>query len=74
MLCILQIYGDKDADGFYWGEGGGRRGYVPCNMVSEVHADDERAAQELLNVSDNLGFSAYCSIIVNLETWPIWLV
>jgi len=31
-----QIMGEKDADGFYWGECGKRSGYVPCNMVSEV--------------------------------------
>lgn len=31
-----QVYGDKDADGFYWGELRGRRGYVPHNMVTEV--------------------------------------
>ena len=43
--------GDKDADGFYWGEVGGRSGFVPCNMVSEVQVDDERVAQELLKES-----------------------
>lgn len=30
------MWGDKDADGFYWGECRGRRGYVPHNMVVEV--------------------------------------
>lgn len=30
------MIGDKDQDGFYWGELRGRRGYVPHNMVSEV--------------------------------------
>lgn len=30
------MYGDKDQDGFYWGELRGRRGYVPHNMVSEI--------------------------------------
>ena len=33
---LIRVYGDKDADGFYWGEAGGRSGYVPCNIVSEV--------------------------------------
>ena len=47
---MLQIIGEKDADGFYWGECGGRSGYVPCNMVSEVQVDDERVARELLKV------------------------
>ncbi|XP_035708554.1 uncharacterized protein LOC110850968 isoform X4 [Folsomia candida] len=46
---LIKIYGEKDPDGFYWGEAGGRRGFVPCNMVSEVQPDDERVAQELLN-------------------------
>ncbi|XP_050317259.1 RIMS-binding protein 2 isoform X10 [Bactrocera neohumeralis] len=32
----IKVYGDKDADGFYWGELRGRRGYVPHNMVTEV--------------------------------------
>lgn len=30
------MWGDKDADGFYWGESRGRRGFVPHNMVVEV--------------------------------------
>lgn len=33
---LIKVYGDKDPDGFYWGEAGGQYGYVPCNMVSEV--------------------------------------
>jgi Variant SH3 domain len=33
---LIKVYGEKDADGFYWGEAGSRTGYVPCNMVSEV--------------------------------------
>jgi len=33
----IKIYGDKDADGFYWGECRGRRGYVPYNMVMETN-------------------------------------
>ena len=33
---LIKVYGEKDADGFYWGEAGNRTGYVPCNMVSEV--------------------------------------
>ncbi|XP_028040007.1 RIMS-binding protein 2 isoform X4 [Bombyx mandarina] len=32
----IKVWGDKDADGFYWGECRGRRGYVPHNMVMEV--------------------------------------
>lgn len=33
---VVQVYGEKDADGFYWGECRGRRGYVPHNMVEEL--------------------------------------
>jgi RIMS-binding protein 2 len=36
----VQVWGDKDADGFYWGECRGRRGYVPHNMVVEVSEQD----------------------------------
>lgn len=32
----IKVWGDKDADGFYWGECRGRKGYVPHNMVMEV--------------------------------------
>uniref|UniRef100_A0A673K004 SH3 domain-containing protein n=1 Tax=Sinocyclocheilus rhinocerous TaxID=307959 RepID=A0A673K004_9TELE len=45
---IIKVYGDKDADGFYRGEAGGRRGYVPCNMVSEIQVDDEETRDQLL--------------------------
>uniref|UniRef100_A0A3Q0S1P6 RIMS binding protein 2 n=1 Tax=Amphilophus citrinellus TaxID=61819 RepID=A0A3Q0S1P6_AMPCI len=45
---ILRVYGDKDADGFYRGESGGRLGYVPCNMVSEIQVEDEETRQQLL--------------------------
>lgn len=33
---IFKVWGDKDADGFYWGEARGRAGFVPHNMVAEV--------------------------------------
>lgn len=33
---LIKVFGDKDPDGFYWGEAAGRGGFVPCNMVSEV--------------------------------------
>ncbi|XP_038144251.1 RIMS-binding protein 2 isoform X2 [Cyprinodon tularosa] len=45
---IIKVYGDKDADGFYRGETGGRLGYVPCNMVSEIQVEDEETQQQLL--------------------------
>ena len=31
---LIKIVGEKDSDGFYWGEAGNRTGYVPCNMVN----------------------------------------
>lgn len=43
-----QVHGDKDPDGFYRGECGGRLGYVPCNMVSEIQVDDEETRKQLL--------------------------
>ncbi|XP_003912861.2 peripheral-type benzodiazepine receptor-associated protein 1 isoform X13 [Papio anubis] len=45
---ILKVFGDKDADGFYRGEGGGRTGYIPCNMVAEVAVDSPAGRQQLL--------------------------
>ena len=44
----LQIIGEKDADGFYWGECNGVGGFVPCNMVSEVQVDDDRVLQDMV--------------------------
>ena len=48
---LIKVYGEKDADGFYWGEAGNRTGYVPCNMVSEVQV-------RLTNISGILIFQA----------------
>lgn len=45
---LLQVYGDKDADGFYRGETCARLGLIPCNMVSEIQADDEEMRGQLL--------------------------
>ena len=38
---LIKVFGEKDADGFYWGEAGTRSGFVPCNMVSEVQVNNE---------------------------------
>ena len=48
FLPRLQVYGDKDADGFYRGETCARLGLIPCNMVSEIQADDEEMMDQLL--------------------------
>ncbi|XP_045895285.1 peripheral-type benzodiazepine receptor-associated protein 1-like isoform X4 [Micropterus dolomieu] len=45
---IIKVYGDKDSDGFYRGESGGRLGFVPCNMVSEIQVEDEETRLQLL--------------------------
>ncbi|XP_049553863.1 RIMS-binding protein 2 isoform X1 [Orcinus orca] len=45
---IIKVYGDKDADGFYRGETCARLGLIPCNMVSEIQADDEEVMEQLL--------------------------
>ncbi|KAM6166527.1 RIMS-binding protein 2 isoform 1-T1 [Erethizon dorsatum] len=45
---IIKVYGDKDADGFYRGETCTRLGLIPCNMVSEIQADDEEMRGQLL--------------------------
>ena len=48
----IRVYGDQDADGFYYGEANGRGGYIPCNMISEV--DDPEVVKQLMNESQNL--------------------
>ncbi|KAG8515016.1 RIMS-binding protein 2, partial [Galemys pyrenaicus] len=45
---VIKVYGDKDADGFYRGETCARLGLIPCNMVSEIQADDEEMVGQLL--------------------------
>lgn len=36
-MPVSKVYGDKDADGFYFGEKqNGKNGHIPCNMISEV--------------------------------------
>lgn len=48
LQLLLQVYGDKDTDGFYRGEIRGRSGLIPCNMVSEIQADDEETMDQLM--------------------------
>lgn len=42
------MYGDKDTDGFYRGEIREHSGLIPCNMVSEIRAEDEETREQLL--------------------------
>ncbi|KAK3524491.1 hypothetical protein QTP70_029270 [Hemibagrus guttatus] len=45
---IIKVYGDKDTDGFYRGEIRGRSGLIPCNMVSEIQAEDDETMDQLM--------------------------
>lgn len=47
------MIGDKDQDGFYWGELRGRRGFVPHNMVSEM--DENQVGPQGANTSGTIG-------------------
>ncbi|XP_069082966.1 peripheral-type benzodiazepine receptor-associated protein 1 [Pleurodeles waltl] len=46
---IIKVFGDKDADGFYKGECNGKKGYIPCNMVSELEVENEEVEHQLLH-------------------------
>jgi len=42
-VLFMQIYGEKDGDGFYFGEKqDGTNGYIPCNMVTAVQVNNNR--------------------------------
>ncbi|XP_032236492.2 peripheral-type benzodiazepine receptor-associated protein 1 isoform X2 [Nematostella vectensis] len=43
---LIKIFGEKDEDGFYWGECEGVTGFVPYNMVSEVQVEDDDLANQ----------------------------
>lgn len=58
LVSLLQIFGDKDPDGFFYGESNGRRGMVPFNMVSEVQVDDPDIAAQLLKESNRSAASS----------------
>lgn len=45
---LIKVYGKEDDDGFFYGEANGRSGYIPCNMVSELQADDPEVVKQLL--------------------------
>ncbi|XP_013413977.1 LOW QUALITY PROTEIN: peripheral-type benzodiazepine receptor-associated protein 1-like [Lingula anatina] len=48
---LIKVYGEADEDGFFHGESGGRFGYVPGNMVSEISLEDQDVADGLLEQS-----------------------
>ncbi|XP_068617132.1 RIMS-binding protein 2 [Brachionichthys hirsutus] len=45
---IIKVLGNKDTDGFYRAEVRDRGGLIPCNMVSEIQAEDEEMMAQLL--------------------------
>ncbi|XP_072538602.1 RIMS-binding protein 2 isoform X14 [Salminus brasiliensis] len=45
---IIKVFGEKDTDGFYRAEICGRRGLIPCNMVSEIQTEDDEMMDQLL--------------------------
>ncbi|TSO88069.1 RIMS-binding protein 2 [Bagarius yarrelli] len=45
---IIKVFGEKDMDGFYRAEVCGRRGLVPCNMISEIETEDGVMMDQLL--------------------------
>jgi len=47
----MQVFGNQDVDGFYYGECNGRQGLVPGNIVAVVEVDDAEAAMQLLHDS-----------------------
>lgn len=48
---IIQVYGDKDDDGFFLGELNGRRGYVPFNMIEELESADQNPISPVKRLS-----------------------
>lgn len=47
-LLSLQVFGNKDTDGFYRAEIRDRVGLIPCNMVSEIQTEDDEMMDQLL--------------------------
>ncbi|XP_062855459.1 RIMS-binding protein 2 isoform X1 [Trichomycterus rosablanca] len=45
---IIKVFGEKDTDGFYRAEIRGRRGLIPCNMISEVETEDNDMMDQLI--------------------------
>ncbi|XP_078237689.1 RIMS-binding protein 2-like [Pogona vitticeps] len=48
---ILKVTSDKDAHGFYKGECEGKKGYIPCNTVSEMYIESKEVRDHLLKKS-----------------------
>lgn len=73
-VCVSKVYGDKDNDGFYRGEIRGRSGLIPCNMVSEIRAEDDETMEQLMKQGflplntpvDRIGWCFSCHSYLNL--------
>ena len=48
------MYGDKDEDGFFWGDLNGQAGYIPSNMVSEVDLEYDESDSNVTTPSVNV--------------------
>lgn len=65
----LQVFGNKDTDGFYRAEIRDRVGLIPCNMVSEIQTEDDEMMDQLLKQGflplntpvEKLGETSSCS-------------
>jgi hypothetical protein len=44
---LIKVYGNPDADGYYYGECNGRFGFIPGNMISEV--DDPEVVRQVMS-------------------------
>ncbi len=73
-VCVFKVFGDKDNDGFYHGEIQGRSGLIPCNMVSEIRAEDDETMEQLMKQGflplntpvDRIGRCFPCHMSLNL--------
>ncbi|CAG0913362.1 unnamed protein product [Notodromas monacha] len=45
---LIRVFGEKDPDGFFYGEVNNQRGLIPGNMVKEVHVDDAQTARDMM--------------------------
>jgi RIMS-binding protein 2 len=44
---LIKVYGNPDADGYYYGECNGRFGFIPGNMIQEV--DDPEVVRQVMS-------------------------
>lgn len=69
---FMQVYSEKDSDGYFTGEINGRIGLVPYKMVTEIPEEEEEAARHLMN--ENMSTRHHHSgIIYFLNMYKIYL-